>query len=280
MQHISYSDTLHSNKDSFAIAQISDLHLSEHDPKSFERFLAVLDLTLTHQPDLLLLTGDLVNDGVSKIYDWLFTILKNTSTPFLCLAGNHDVTQEIGHDLPFDERTFHPIAKDERLIDTHRLVIQMPHATWQILAVNSAVNGQIYGRLDGESLDFLKTNLSHQLPTLIAMHHHPHPVHSAWIDEYMLQNHTDFWQVVSNFNNIHAIVCGHVHQAHTINIHNHSLLTCPATSRQFLPNHDDFAIDEQPAGFRLIALHDDHTLDTQIHRIAKKMMKNEQVVSL
>lgn len=267
MQHISYSDTLHSDKDSFAIAQISDLHLSEHDPKSFEQFLAVLDLALAHQPDLLLLTGDLVNDGVSEIYDWLFTILNNTGIPFLCLAGNHDVTQEIGHDLPFDERTFRPIAKDERLIDTHRLVIKMPHATWQILAVNSAVNGQIYGRLDDESLGFLKTNLSNHLPTIIAMHHHPYPVSSAWIDEYRLKNADEFWRTLATFDNAKAILCGHVHQTHSLMVRGVALDTCPATSRQFAPHRDEFAIDDIAAGFRLIQICNKKTLVTCVKRV-------------
>lgn len=263
-----HTRTLHSDKDTVYIAQLSDLHLSNQ--ASFEQFLQVLHLAMTHTPDLLLLTGDLVNDGKKEHYDWLFDTLDQTGIPFLCMAGNHDVTVEIGHELPFEQRSFLAILADDRLPPCQQLMIQMPHATWQILTVNSAVCGQIYGELSADGLWFLQQHLQNATPTLIAMHHHPHPVHSAWIDEYMLQNHADFWQLASNFNNIHAIICGHVHQAHTINTHNHSLLTCPATSRQFLPNHDDFAIDEQPAGFRLVALHNDHTLDTWVHRIEPK----------
>ena len=44
--------------DTFTIAQISDLHLSAHEPAHSDKFLAVLKLALEHKPDLLLLTGD------------------------------------------------------------------------------------------------------------------------------------------------------------------------------------------------------------------------------
>lgn len=250
----------------FIIAQISDLHLSNHDKTTFDKFLAVLDLALSHKPNLLLLTGDLVNDGVREIYDWLFAILKNTGIPFLCLAGNHDVTEEIGHDLPFEERTFLPIVKDDRLIDTHRLIIELPHATWQILAVNSAVGGQIYGRVNDESLDFLKMNLVHNHPTLIALHHHPLPVGSAWIDEYQLCNGDEFWQMLAHAPRPPHIVCGHVHQAHILPHAHGTLYTCPATSRQFAPHQDEFGVDTLAGGFRLLILKND-TIDSAVCRI-------------
>lgn len=255
----------------FVIAQISDLHLSTHVPTNTDKFLKVLDFALTFKPNLLLLTGDLVNDGYLPLYDWLFAALDKTNTPYLCLAGNHDVTHEIGHDLPFDKRTFLPIAKDDRLIDTHRLVIDLPHATWQLLAVNSALHGHIYGRLDDAQLAFLKTHLNHAMPTLIALHHHPTPVGSAWIDEHMLQNGDEFWAILNahttNTANRPHVLCGHVHQAHILQQNGGTLYTCPATSRQFAPHQDEFGIDDVASGFRLLQLHNNRTLDTWVKRL-------------
>lgn len=238
----------------FVIAQISDLHLSKHNPAYLEQFLAVLHLALSHQPNLLLLTGDLVNDGDKDGYDWLFDTLRTTKVPFLCLAGNHDVTHEIGHHLPFDERQFLPIPADPRLIDKHRLVIDVAGTTWQLLAVNSAVNGQIYGHLTNETLDFLQSHLHNNPPTLIALHHHPIPVGSAWIDEHLLKNHDEFWHTLAHAPHPPHIVCGHVHQAHTLQGQYGTLYTCSATSRQFMPHQDDFGLDALSAGFRLIHL--------------------------
>lgn len=252
----------------FTIAQISDLHLSTHHPANTDKFLAVLQHALTHHPDLILLTGDLVNDGVTHWYDWLFDKLQDTQIPFLCLAGNHDVTHEIGHDLPFDERQFLPLAKDSRLIDTHRLIITLPHITWQILAVNSAVGGQIHGRLDDDKLQFLQAHITHDMPTLIAMHHHPTPVGSAWIDAHQLSNGDAFWQILASAKMHHPhVICGHVHQALILKQPSGTLYTCPATSRQFIPHHDGFGIDNVTSGFRLLQLYNNCTLDTQVKRL-------------
>lgn len=261
---------IHHHLDTFIIAQISDLHLSVHKPDNTDKFLSVLRLALEQQPNLLLLTGDLVNDGNVQLYNWLFKELKRTNIPFVCLAGNHDVTRELGHELPFCKRKFHPIQTDKRLIDTHHLVIELPQNTWQILSLNSAVSGQIHGRLTDDQLGFLKTHLSCNLPTIIAMHHHSLPVGSAWIDKHILQNHNEFWQTLSPYRCIKAIICGHVHQVHeliTPTPHPATLYTCPATSRQFLPHQDDFMLDSIPGGFRLIHIYNKEKLATWVKRV-------------
>lgn len=262
----------------FIIAQISDLHLSTHVFDNTDKFLKVLDFALTFKPNLLLFTGDLVNDGSLPLYDWLFDTLDKTNIPYLCLAGNHDVTHEMGHDLPFDKRIFTPIAKDNRLIDTHRLIIGLPYATWQLLAVNSAIGGHICGRLDDDKLAFLGTHLNHAIPTLIAMHHHPTPVGSAWIDKHILQNGDAFWATLAHAKHINQatyatdtanhphILSGHVHQAHILRQNGGTLYTCPATSYQFAPYQDEFSIDDMASGFRLITLDNDHLI-TNIKRL-------------
>ncbi len=257
------------SQESFVIAQLSDLHLSYHHPEHLDKFLWVLELALRHEPSLLLLTGDLVNDGTTPLYDWLFAQLLDTRIPFLCLAGNHDLTQEIGHDLPFHHRQFLPAQRDTRLIDTHRLVIQLPNISWQLLAVNSAVHGQIHGMLDVRALDFLANHLQSDMPTLIAMHHHPSPIGSAWIDAYRLMNADAFWQTLQAHPTHHRphVLSGHVHQAAILVQEHGTLYTCPATSRQFIAHQDTFGIDQVADGFRLLQLYNNATLDTWVKRL-------------
>lgn len=266
---MNYPTTL-TAQNAFAIAQISDLHLSAHSPTNTDKFLAVLGLAQRHNPDLLLLTGDLVNDGDTALYDWLFDTLHDTSIPFLCLAGNHDTTHETNHHLPFHQRQFLPIKADNRLINHHRLIIKMPDTAWQILTVNSAVGGQIYGNISDDGLAFLTHYLKNPTPTIIAMHHHPLPVGSAWIDELMLANHDEFWQIVHPCSHVRAVLSGHVHQSYAFDIPkmtNCTFYATPATARQFLPFNDHFALDTMTDGFRLIVLNDDDTLITQVLRL-------------
>lgn len=238
------------------IAQLSDLHLS--DKPSRQRFLEVLAFTLTKQPNFLLLTGDLVNDGQQMGYDWLFDVLDDTKLPYACVAGNHDVNHQGEHWHHLTPSLCHPSLRG------------MGHyglAHWQLLTLNSSVGGAIGGFLDQHSLHFITQILTHDpRPAIIALHHHPTAVGSAWIDAHLLANGRQLEKLLDTFDHVKAVVCGHVHQAHTLPFGRTLLYTCPAVSRQFLPFVDDFAIDTLPAGFRLFRLYD-ITFDTAVHRL-------------
>lgn len=263
---------LSSRTDTLNICQISDLHLTGkigHAP-SYQRFLAVLKLTTFHhpKPDLLLLTGDLVNDGNRDAYDWLFDTLDRTDIPYLAIAGNHDVTHEIGTSLPYPQRLHIPINPDARLLDRHAVMLNFADTAWQLLLINSAVNGETHGALPKPTLDWLDQQLTQNpAPTIIAMHHHPLPVRSAWIDAYVLDNQDDFWQIIKKHPHAHTVLCGHVHQVHTIHPladHPVQLLTCLSTDRQFAPFCDEFRLDDAPAGCRMIHISNNHTLSSYI----------------
>ena len=53
--------------------------------------------------DLIIVTGDLVDEVESAVYDYIFATLQATNIPFVCIAGNHDVTDEVGKELPFSD---------------------------------------------------------------------------------------------------------------------------------------------------------------------------------
>lgn len=248
----------------FTIAQLSDLHLTGEvgQADSYRKFLACLELAIRHQPDFLLLTGDLVNHHPSPDphssqtgYEWLFAVLKNTRLPFITLAGNHDVTLEINSHLPYEHRQFLPIAKDDRLADKVRLSL----GDYQLLCLNSAVSGQEFGWLSDDTLVWLDEILStHPQPVLIALHHPPVAVGSLWIDELRLKNGDELFAILEKHPHAHTLVCGHVHQACELWYKGVQILTTPAVSRQFLPLSDTFALDTDEitgqAGFRLIRL--------------------------
>ena len=86
--------------------------------------MAVFQTAKHLNPDLWLLTGDLVNDGNSDAYDWLFNQLQATKIPYLAVAGNHDVTHEIGIHLAHQERIHVPILPDRRLKNCFRYTFQ------------------------------------------------------------------------------------------------------------------------------------------------------------
>lgn len=246
------------------IAQLSDLHLKGKVGKddSYQMFLSCLDLACQYRPTLLVLTGDLVNNGQKQGYDWLCQTLHQTGIRYVLMAGNHDVTYEHNSHLPFHLRHFSPLVADDRLSDCTCLEI----GAYQLLCLNSAVSGQTHGHLSDKSLAWLRHALSSKKPTLIALHHHPLPVNSLWIDAYQLKNAQAFWQTLAPFRHIRAIICGHVHQAHTLHRFGTPLYTAPAVSRQFAPFCDDFTLHGLPSGIRLFWL-GERQIDSKVVRL-------------
>ena len=186
------------------VLQITDLHLSTYGvsteacsdsltseyncQRSFE---AVLMQALTEDIhcDLILITGDLVNKVETAIYDYIFAVLNATKIPFACIAGNHDVTDEMGSELAFERRQFIARPADPRLLSRH--VINTEY--WQLLLLNSAVAGEIAGEIADEDIDWLCAQLSRcDKPALIALHHHVLPMQSEWIDTHIAKNTETF----------------------------------------------------------------------------------------
>lgn len=255
------------------ILQLTDPHLyldtsvSTAGINNHHSFMTCLQQALSENRrcDLILLTGDLVNEVKPEIYDRIYQTLGDTGIDFACIAGNHDVTDELGLDLPFEQRQFVPHQPDKRLLSRHSINLN----NWQLLLIDSSVPGQIFGEIDNTTLDWLrqKVQASHN-PVIITMHHHVHPMDSAWIDAHMVKNTKPFWRFVEQHSNIKAIVSGHVHQSYAQEHGQVKVYTTPSTCYQFLPKQDDFAIDSQARpGYRWLALHQDGTLDSWVTRL-------------
>ena len=81
--------------DGFKIVQFSDLHSGGFD--SFEDVKRGFDLIQAQQADLILFTGDLVNDIAEEIIPYK-DLLKNLNAPFgkYSVLGNHDYSEDDG----------------------------------------------------------------------------------------------------------------------------------------------------------------------------------------
>ena len=261
------------NPDFVQIVQISDLHLFDNpheryngiDTKaSLDKVMALVQKDFSHA-DLLAVTGDLLQNPNEQNYTEIFDYFDKCGLPYVAIAGNHDVTMELDAHLPFFQRCHVGLKADNRLKNCYKIDSDV----WQIIFLDSSHQGHISGFFNQNTLDWLANTLQNSnKPCVIFCHHPMFKVNSAWIDHHRLKNADDFWQTVAPFcNKIQGIFVGHVHQDFSSVIDGVPVSTCPATSAQFKPLCDDYAIDDVPAGLRWITLYNNGTLETGVKRI-------------
>lgn len=215
-----------------------------------------LDAALTEslRPDMALLTGDLVQDAIPETYDRLAGILAALPCPAYCLPGNHD----------------EPRLMAERLgaagIHTQDCI---EAGGWRILCLDSTISRSPGGRLADSELEKLQRLFAGdgESPVLIALHHHPIPSHSAWMDTMQLENAEAFFAVLERHPCVRGVVFGHVHQAMDATFNGLRLLGTPSTCFQFKPLQTEFSLDAVPAGYRWIELGNDGHIDSWVVRL-------------
>lgn len=245
------------------IAQITDIHLFADANRellglpSTKSFQAVLERLqkLSPQPDMLLLTGDLSQDGTPESYQRLADLLKPLGIPSYWLPGNHDqplAMQQVLNQAPiFAQKSFKA-------------------GGWQFLLLSSHIPGCVHGRLDSETLHWLDLELqvNCELPTLIAFHHPPFLVNSDWLDTSTLKNSEELFAILDRHPQVQLVIFGHIHQEFNHWRNGVSYLGTPSTCIQFEPESTKFALDQVDPGFRLLKLYPDGKFETRVERVA------------
>jgi Icc protein len=207
-----------------------------------------------HWPiDLLLATGDLVHDASPEGYARMAEILSSFEVPVLCLPGNHDIPPVMREYL----RAGH--VHTDTVVD---------HGAWRFVMLDSVIPGEEGGRLERGQLDLLEKALaSGDRPTLVCLHHQPVKVGSAWIDTMAIENPDPFFDIIDRHDQVRGILWGHVHQTFEARRGQVRLMASPSTCVQFTPNLDQFQVDEEPPGFRLLALLPDGRILSEVMRV-------------
>lgn len=241
------------------IAQISDTHLGQTasyqllgmDTDFSLRQVLKLFATSEQQAELVLLSGDISNNGYQQAYQRLYQLLEKRDN-VVWLPGNHDCVKLMKSVCA--ERWFRP-----------RIEI----GNWQIVSLDSSVPGSSKGALSAEQIAFLEGVLQAHpdLYTLIALHHHVLPVGSNWLDEQLLANQQVLFDLISACPQVKAITSGHVHQATDIVKNGVRVLTAPSTCIQFAPNSPEFLVSTEAPGLRWLELYPDGSLQTRVERV-------------
>ncbi len=215
------------NPKAIKIIQISDTHLFKNDDnellsvKSNARFLETIDRVREEAPDYLFITGDVSQDETTESYQKLAASIDQLKINSYWIPGNHD-------DIETMRAAF-------READYLHEVEQLTLSEWNFIFLNSKLDNSASGLLSPDELNKLR-RLLHQsktTKTAIVIHHHPVPVGTPLIDQYILENKQAFWDIVDKHQNVTLILCGHVHGDYTIKHNNVTIECSPATCFQW-----------------------------------------------
>jgi 3',5'-cyclic-AMP phosphodiesterase len=223
---------------------------------ALEAALSAAQQSLAWPPDVILVTGDLVQDDPSG-YVHIRRVFGHLGMPVLCIPGNHDDAAVMHRELRVDPFTVGGYAD---------------FGGWRIVLLDSSLPGSASGRLSEKTLTQLEDALrsADGRHCLVTLHHHPVAMSSRWLDRVGLENAAEFFNVVDRHDNVRAILWGHVHQAYEGLRKNVRLLATPSTCAQFVPHADEFAVDRRPPAYRTLELQADGSLLTEVVWIEKR----------
>ena len=215
----------------------------------------VIDKVLAEQPqiDLLLITGDLTQDGSVASYQAFQQMSARIKAPTRWFAGNHD-----------EPLVMEAVAKGTDLLEQ---VVDI--GAWRVILLNSAVPGTVPGRLADAELELLERSLqaAPERHHLICLHHHPISIDCKWMEPIGLRNADALFAITDRYPQARALLWGHIHQEIDQSLGELRLLATPSTCIQFKPRSDDFALDDLPPGYRWLRLQPNGKIETAVSRV-------------
>lgn len=204
--------------------------------------------------DLLLATGDLSQDGSVESYRYLAQQFDDLGVATCWLPGNHDEV-----DVLTDHFT------GQRIDAAKHILI----ADWQIVMLDSTIDGEVHGHVSAQQLEFLDDCLRAfpEKYALVCLHHQALETGSLWIDLIGLRNANQLREKISGHANTRGVLWGHVHQEMHQTIDGIEWMSTPSSCVQFKPLSKEFAIGTEAPGYRRLDLHLDGSISTRVHRV-------------
>jgi 3',5'-cyclic-AMP phosphodiesterase len=234
------------------VLQISDTHLravpntpADRDPDA--SLLATIDAVRNVNADLVLLTGDLSDDGSVAALQRLRSTVAVLSPAILAVAGNHDDADNV-------QAVFGPT-------DTVDLGV------WRVLGIESVIRGEHHGSVDVEALTKRLDQLDER-PTVLAIHHPPRSPSTNPM--FQLIGADEMLAALRERPHVRAVVSGHLHEA--FDRHDGDLQLLGAPSSYYAIRHTDgqyVLVDDGIVGAQVLTLGDDGSFACE--RVARSL---------
>jgi 3',5'-cyclic-AMP phosphodiesterase len=225
--------------------------------RALERAVSAL-LELDPQPDAVLLTGDLTEDGDPRSYARVRELIAPLTVPVHPIPGNHD-----------DRDALREAFADHAGVAATDGYVQyaVQCGPLRVLLLDTQLPGSPAGRLDEERRAWLAEALD-DAPTLIAMHHPPIPTGIAEFDTIGLPaaDVDALAGLLRERANVLRIAAGHIHRGNTPTVGGGQVTVAPSAWRQAVldlgPAGRAVVDEAEPAGYALHLLADGGALVT------------------
>lgn len=195
------------------IAQISDLHVQAAGALAYGVVdtNALVKAAIAHlnqlapQPDLVVATGDLVQQGTLANYQQLKALLADLRAPIYLMPGNHDQGANLRQ--VFADHAYLASDRDHLsyVVDDYPI---------RLIMLDNTLPGEKSGRLDHQRLAWLEAQLAAapEAPTLIFMHHPPFATGIPWMDRRRLEGREALAALIAQHPQVERVSCGHLHR--------------------------------------------------------------------
>lgn len=221
------------------LLHLSDCHLDGSEERA-ERLRAVLDLLpASRQPDGIVLTGDIADNGASHEYAQ-FNEVMAARTNWLAVPGNHDSPAGL---------TSTPV------LDVGDL---------RVVGMDVTVPGENHGELRAEEAERVASLATGR--TVLAFHQPPVPIGHAYVDSMRLLNPEALAELVARIGTVTAILCGHVHTPVVSRFAGVPVLAAPGIVSTASLEADPPSVNRaHPPGLALHQFASDGTVTTSFH---------------
>lgn len=202
------------------IGQISDLHIGNDnelvqgiDVRS--NFKIALKAMEKEELDLLVLSGDLSDNGEIEAYQFVADQMNTYKKPWCFISGNHDNINKMNQifNIEPDLKNGEYYYKKEILNHT-------------IFFLDSSTN-----YISPEQLEWFKTEAKKEKKEFLLFIHHPPCIagHRFMDAKYALQNIDEVQQLLNQFEKLQYIFSGHYHSTLMAEFGNKKVFVCPST---------------------------------------------------
>ncbi len=231
------------------IAHLSDLHICSapdtiiygvNPYENLKRAVSVLKEKL--DLDLVVITGDISNDGSKRSYEIADEVLSSLGFPVFVLNGNHD-NAEVLLKEHCSKMEYAPSF----------MLSGLQFISLNTVALSDDGTNRSRGVLSESEFTRLSDSIAKSSAQIVVLMHHPATLTGSWMDRRILDDRERFIDSVTSSDKVVAVLSGHNHYATHEQIKECLFSSAPSVSTSFDINLKPFEEANTP-GFSIITI--------------------------